>query len=314
MEVPIYAEVPVLARELGIAQIASFHDRWGDQSLRSESGALPAAWGRIWGEHATLENSGAVDPQFSGEMGGVQVGQDLYADTTPNGAGDYYGIFLGFARAQGDVSGFALGFPGLAVGSLSIDTYGGGGYWTHIGSGGWYTEALAMGSSLSIDPRSIEGISPRTHGHSVAASMEAGMPIPLSADLSVEPQAQVIWQHVSVNDLDDGISTVSFEVANGFAGRLGARLQGRFEAGGASWQPYVGANLWRYSGGTDRATFADTTVIPTDVAATAFELELGIVGHLSARGSLFAKVGYTTDVNSAHRSIVEGGIGMRWSW
>ncbi|CAG4887102.1 hypothetical protein [Paraburkholderia gardini] len=69
MEVPVYAEVPVLARELSIAQTGTFHDRQGEQSLLGEIGALPAAWARVWGEHATQRNDGAVDPEFSGTLG-----------------------------------------------------------------------------------------------------------------------------------------------------------------------------------------------------------------------------------------------------
>jgi outer membrane autotransporter protein len=314
IEVPVYAEVPVLARELNIAQIGTFHDRQGEQSLLSETGALPAAWARTWGEHATQRNDGAVNPEFSGTMGGVQIGQDVYADATSTGHRNHYGFFVGFARATGDVSEFALGFPDFAAGHLSINAYSLGGYWTHVGPGGWYTDAVVTGSSLTIDPVSNQGIAASTHGHAVAASFEAGLPIPLSANLSVEPQAQLVWQNVSVNDLDDGISNVSFHGASGLAGRLGVRLQGRFDGAGTVWQPYLRANLWRYFGGTDSATFAGTTVIPTSVAATVAQFGFGVVARVSTRGSVFATAAYATNVNGAHRSIVGGDVGVRWSW
>jgi hypothetical protein len=50
------------------------------------------------------------------------------------------------------VSGFALGSPNLAAGRLSINAYNAGGYWTHVEPGGWYTDAVLMGSSLTISP------------------------------------------------------------------------------------------------------------------------------------------------------------------
>jgi outer membrane autotransporter protein len=314
MEVPVYAEIPVLARELSIAQIGTFHDRQGEQSLLNETGALPAAWARVWGEHVSQRNNGAVNPEFSGGMWGAQVGHDVYADATASGHRNHYGFFLGFARAQGDVSGFALGFPDLAAGQLSITAYSLGGYWTHVGPGGWYTDAVLMGSSLTIDPSSKNGVGATTHGNTVTASLEGGLPIPLSASLSIEPQMQLIWGHTSVNELNDGISSVSFHGASGLAGRLGVRVQGRFEQGSMVWQPYARANLWRYFGGTDSATFAGTTVIPTSVGATAFQFGLGIVGHVSARGKVFATAGYAGNVGGAHRSVFEGGVGARWSW
>ena len=314
MEVPVYAEVPVLTRELGIAQIGTFHDRQGDQLLLNESGPLAAAWSRVWGEHTSQSNGGAANPEFSGTMAGVQVGQDIYADRSASGHRNHYGFFIGFARAQGDVNGFALGFPDLSAGRLSINAYSAGAYWTHIGPGGWYTDAVVMGSSLTLDPSSNQGIGASTHGHAVTTSLEAGLPIPLRANLGLEPQAQLIWQHASINDLNDGISNVSFHEANGLVGRLGLRLQGSFEGAGAQWQPYLRANLWRYFNGTDSATFAGTTVIPTDVAATAAQFGIGLVAHLSARGSVFATASYTMNVNGEHRSTVEGNLGARWSW
>jgi outer membrane autotransporter protein len=314
MEVPVYAEVPELARALGLEQIGTFHDREGSQSLLNETGAVPASWTRVWGEHATLSNGGAVNPEFSGTMGGIEVGQDLYADSTSGGQRNHYGFMLGFSRAQGDVSGFALGFPNLAAGHLSINAYNAGGYWTHVGPGGWYTDTVLMGSSLTISPMSYENIGASTHGYAEAASFEAGLPIPLPANLRIEPQAQLIWQHTSINDLDDGVSSVTFHAANGLIGRLGLRLEGKFEGAGTVWEPYLRANLWRYFNGTDEVTFGGTTVIPTSVPATAAEFGLGIAARLSVHGSVYAAAGYTTNVNGAHRSVVEGNAGARWSW
>jgi outer membrane autotransporter protein len=312
--VPVYAEVPAIARELAVQQIGTFHERQGAQSLLSETGTLPAAWARVWGGHDTQRSPGAADSSFSGGVGGVQVGHDLYADTTASGHRNHYGFFLGFARASGDISGFALGFPNTDAGHLSMNAYSAGLYWTHIGPGGWYTDAVLLGSSLSADPQSNRGIGATTHGTALAASLEAGLPISLPAGLGIEPQMQLIWQHVNLNDIDDGISHVSFDEASGLIGRLGVRFFGRFDAAGTAWEPYLRANLWRYFGATDTTTFAGTTVIPSTVSATTAEFGAGIVAAVSARGSVFANVAYTANVNGAHRSAIEGGLGVRWKW
>jgi outer membrane autotransporter protein len=314
MEVPIYAEVPALARELGLAQLGTFHDRQGNQSLLDESGPLPAAWARTWGKHAELDNNGAADPAFSGTMAGVQAGHDLYADANAAGHRNHFGLLVGYGRAQGDVTGFAIGVPNSAVGHLSIDSYSLGGYWTHIGPGGWYTDAVLVGTALTIDPASNRGVSATVHGQSAIASLEAGLPIPLSASLSLEPQARLIWQHTSINDFNDGISSVSFRTANGWIGRLGLRVEGRFDAAGMTWQPFARANLWHYGGGTDTVTFAGPTVVPTEAGATAAEFALGVVSRIGARGSIYASAGYTTNVGGEHRQVVEGNLGLRWRW
>jgi outer membrane autotransporter protein len=132
-EAPVYAEIPSMAREMALQQIGTFHDRQGEQSLLSENGTLPAAWGRVWGGHTVQSQDGAVNPEFDGSIYGVQAGHDIYADSSASGQRNHYGFFVGFTRATGDVDGFALGTPNLDVGHLAINAYSLGGYWTHIG-------------------------------------------------------------------------------------------------------------------------------------------------------------------------------------
>jgi outer membrane autotransporter protein len=314
MEVPVYAEVPELSRELTLEQVGTFHQRQGEQALLTESGALPASWARAWGQHADFATGGGASPSFSGTTAGMQLGQDVYADASASGHRNHYGFLLGFARGEGDVSGLALGFPGYAAGHLSINAYSAGMYWTHVGPSGWYTDALVLGSSLTIDPQSNEAIGATTHGHALAASVEGGLPIALAGGVSVEPQMQLVWQHVSASDLYDGVSTVTFGAQGGAVGRLGVRVADRVGSADTYWLPYLRVNLWRYFGGTDTTTYNGTTVIPSSVAATAAEFALGVAARFAGRGSIYASVGYTTNVGGVRRDVVTGTAGLRWSW
>ncbi|CAE6724763.1 autotransporter domain-containing protein [Paraburkholderia haematera] len=314
VEVPVYAAAPGVARELGLMQIDTFHDRQGDQALLSESGTLPAAWGRVWGGHSVLSHNGGVSPQFDGSVYGIQAGQDLYADRSASGQRNHYGVFAGFARATGDVDGFALGMPNLAVGHLAINAYSLGGYWTHIGPGGWYTDAVLMGSSLTVDPVSRDGIATTTHGNAVTGSLEGGLPIPLGAGLTLEPQAQLIWQHLALSDFNDGVSSVGFNSGNTFTGRIGARLQGQFDAFATAWRPYLRVSFLREFGSDDKVTFGGGTVIPGSVGQTAAQLGAGVVGKFSTSGSVFATLGWVTNLGGAHQRTVTGDAGVRWVW
>ncbi|MGF6756668.1 autotransporter outer membrane beta-barrel domain-containing protein [Paraburkholderia sp. GAS42] len=313
-EVPVYAVMPAVARQLGILQVDTFHERQGEQSLLSETGPVPASWGRIWGGHSTFREDGAASPGFDGSVFGAQAGQDLYADTRASGHRNHYGVFAGFARATGDVEGFALGMPNLDAGHLSINAYSLGGYWTHIGPGGWYTDAVLMGSSLTMTPVSRDNLGATTHGTAVTGSLEGGLPIPLSAGLTVEPQAQLIWQRLSINDLNDGVSTVSFNNGNTFLGRIGVRLQGRFDTIGTSWQPWLRFNVLRSFGSDDKATFAGTTVIGTTVGQTAGQIGAGVVGKIGRSASVFATASWLTNLGGPHQRTILGDAGVRWAW
>ncbi|MFM0736218.1 autotransporter outer membrane beta-barrel domain-containing protein [Paraburkholderia xenovorans] len=314
VEVPVYAAAPGVARTLGWMQIDTFHERQGDQALLNENGTLPAAWGRAWGGHSVLSEDGVASPQFDGSIYGIQAGQDLYADRSASGQRNHYGLFVGFARATGDVDGFALGMPNLAVGHLAINAYSLGGYWTHVGPSGWYTDAVLMGSSLTVDPLSRDGVGASTHGSAVTGSLEGGLPIPLGAGLTLEPQAQLIWQHLSLDDLNDGVSSVGFSSGNTFVGRIGARLQGQFDALSTAWRPYLRVSVLRTFGSDDKVTFGGSTVIPGSVGQTAAQLGAGVVGKFSASGSVFATVGWITNLGGAHQRTVTGDAGVRWVW
>lgn len=314
VEVPIYAAAPGVARELGLMQIDTFHNRQGDQALLSENGTLPDAWGRVWGGHSVLSQNGTVSPQFDGSVYGIQAGQDLYADQSASGQRNHYGVFVGFARATGDVDGYALGVPNLAVGHLAINAYSLGGYWTHIGPGGWYTDAVLMGSSLTVDPLSRDGVGTTTHGNAVTGSLEGGLPIPLGAGLSLEPQAQLVWQHLTLSDFNDGVSSVGFNSGNTFVGRIGARLQGQFDAFATAWRPYLRVSLLREFGSDDKVTFGGGTVMQGTVGQTAAQLGAGVVGKFSASGSVFATLGWVTNLGGAHQRTVTGDAGVRWVW
>lgn len=314
VEVPVYAAAPRVARELGLMQIDTFHDRQGDQALLNESGKLPAAWGRVWGGHSVLSQDGTASPQFDGSVYGIQAGQDLYADSSASGQRNHYGLFVGFARATGDVDGFALGMPNLVVGHLAINAYSLGGYWTHIGPGGWYTDAVLMGSSLTVDPVSRDGLATTTHGNAVTGSLEGGLAIPLGAGLTLEPQAQLVWQHLSLSDFNDGVSSVGFNSGNTFVGRIGARLQAQFDAFAIAWRPYLRVSFLREFGSDDKVTFGGGTVIPGTVGQTAAQLGAGVVGKFSTSGSVFATLGWVTNLGGAHQRTVTGDAGVRWVW
>ncbi|WP_133647215.1 autotransporter outer membrane beta-barrel domain-containing protein [Paraburkholderia flava] len=314
VEVPVYAAIPGVARQLGLLQIETFHDRHGDQSLLDGNGPLPAAWARAWGGHDVLSQSGAASPEFDGSVYGAQAGQDLYADRSASGHRNHYGLFVGFARATGDVEGTALGMPNVDAGHLAINTYSLGGYWTHVGPGGWYTDTVLMGSTLSVDPRSRDDIGATTHGTSVSGSVEAGLPVPLGNGLTIEPQAQLTWQHLSINDLNDGVSNVAFDDGNTFTGRLGVRLKGTFNSAGIDWQPWLRVSVLRAFGASDSVTYGGATSLGTQVGQTSGQIGAGIAAQVGKRASVYATANWQTSLGGAHQRTIMGDAGVRWAW
>jgi outer membrane autotransporter protein len=313
-EVPIYAGLPALARRLGVATLGTFHQRQGEQSLLSEAGSFSAGWGRVFGERMNQRGSGVIAPEFDGGIWGLQTGLDLYAREQANGHRDRLGLFFGYARAEGDVRGFALGQPRNRVGKQTLDSTSLGAYWTHIGPSGWYLDTVLMHSWLDGDARSDRGAGASTGGSAVTGSVEGGYPIHLGANVTLEPQAQLIWQHLSLDRTQDRFSAVTFDAGNSLTGRIGARLQSRFQLGSVQMQPYLTLNLWHSFAGTDKIGFGAADVIPARFDGTSLEVGGGIVAKLSSAVSLYATAGYTSGLGNEKGHSTQGNLGLRVTW
>ena len=313
-EAALYAQMPAVMRQLDWMQLDEFHLRQGDQMLLAEQGRLPAGWGRVWGAHSVLSEAGDVRPQFDGTMGGAQVGHDIYADGAPGGQRNHYGFYLGMGRATGDVTGSALGLTGVDVGHLSVNEYTLAGYWTHIGPSGWYTDTVVSGSALNADTTSRDNVRASTHGTAVTASIEAGMPLPMGHGITIEPEAQMVYQHLSIKNLNDGVSTIGFDNGNTVLARFGVRFSGNWDALGVAWQPYVAVNVLHAFANGDHQTYDGASLIATPVNQTTGRIDAGLVTKFSKHGSAFATVSWGTNLDGEHVRSVGGDAGVRWSW
>ncbi|MFH0351237.1 MAG: autotransporter outer membrane beta-barrel domain-containing protein [Chromatiales bacterium] len=313
-EVPVYSAVLPTARALGILTLDAFHERQGEQRLLQGTGVVPAAWGRAFGEKREDSWSGLAAPEFDGTLFGFQAGLDLAGFVSSRGdERDHLGVFVGYARADGDIDGFAVGQQ-MQVGDLGFNAYSIGAYGTHIGPGEWYLDAVLMGTFFDGKASSDFGAAADPDGTGVTASLEGGYPIALGAGLTLEPQAQITWQHLDLDDTADAISTVEYDTADTFIGRVGARLQGEVQAGSVPLQPYVKLNLWQQVGGDDAVIFGGANEIETKNRMTAIEVGAGIVAKVSESVGLYAVVDYTTDIADNDTEVIQGNLGVRVTW
>lgn len=313
-EVAAYAAAPAMARRLGVATLGTFHQRRGEQGLLNAQGSFAAGWGRVFGERTEQRWSGTVDPEFDGRIWGLQTGLDLYGIDRPSGHRDRFGLFFGYGRAEGDIRGFAIGQRRSPVGKLNLDAKSLGAYWTHLGPTGWYVDAVLMHSWHDGDARSNRGVRGDIEGTSVTASLEGGYPIALGAGFTLEPQAQLIWQHLSLDRTRDRFSTVFFDNGDSLTGRVGARLQTSFLWGSAELQPYLTANLWHNFSRTDKVLFGATDVIPTRFRGTSLEVGGGVIAKLTSNVSLYATGGYVTALGDDKGHSLRGNLGLRVIW
>ncbi|MFL9998905.1 autotransporter outer membrane beta-barrel domain-containing protein [Paraburkholderia sediminicola] len=328
-EIATYSVVQPLARQMGLTTLGTLHERIGDTLTQAGEGADGDGWGRsgwarLFGQQIDNRYRTFTDASASGALFGFQAGVDLWRGTVLPGHRDAAGVYFSYGNSHADVDGLVTNAAATAyllqhTGSVDLDAYSGGAYWTHYGPGGWYVDAVFQGTYYDGHAATQFARLPVT-GSGFVTSMEGGYPVPLpfGPGFVLEPQAQVIWQHVGLNEASDGLGPVDLGSTSGVSGRLGVRGQWTItRENGQVWQPYVRANLWRDWGAGATTTYGSIDQVPLAEQMTRMDLAAGVTAKLDTRMSLYSQFGYQFTVSSSasgSRKGVWGNIGMRYLW
>ena len=358
-ELATYGVVQPLARELGLSILGTLNDRVGDTyepdvlapavppapegpavELPTKKGALPtkkpgptlaprplfspSVWGRFFGQAIDNHYQAFADPRASGNLWGFQGGIDLLRGPVIPGGFDRAGLYGAYGNVNSNVTGLetnpaATAYVLTRTGSMSLDAWSAGGYWTHVGPGGWYLDAVLQGTWYSGSASTVDARL-NTDGTGFIASLEGGVPFAfpqLGPGFVLEPQGQILWQKVSFRQDYDGLGQVGLGDTTGPTGRVG--LRGKWTivtADGQIWQPYVRANLWQNWGADANTTFG-TEAVPLVTRASLLDLGGGLTGRINTNVSVFGNVGYAFQVGAANgvrQNGVFGSIGARYTW
>jgi outer membrane autotransporter protein len=324
-EVPLYAPIPAVARQMGLTTLGTLHERVGEEeNLRGLPEARAYAngvWGRMFGDRVSNRWNGTVDSSATGNLIGFQTGFDILRRTTDSGHRDHAGVYVAYSDYNSpSMRGFALGMQNLAVGKLQMNGPSVGVYWTHFGPSGWYLDGVFQGSWYDAKATSLYGAGISTNATAYTASLEAGYPIHFGENNAwlIEPQAQIVYQGVSVDRSQDQYSSVDWNAGAAWTGRIGGRLQysGRDERG-TLWQPYARVNLWHAFSGNDSAFFGPSSpAIETRFGDTALEVGGGITTRVNQNVSFYGQASYrwSLDGGRSRQTATAGTFGTRFNW
>jgi outer membrane autotransporter protein len=329
-ELATYGVVQPTARQLGLDTLGTLHERIGDTLTLANAGGGCATgpcseWARFFGEEVDNRYQAFADPRASGWMGGFQGGVDLWRGTVLLPGYDTAGIYFAYGNANMSVSGLvtnpaATGYVLTHTGTVSLNAFSAGGYWTHYGPGGWYLDAVLQGTYYGGGSAATLFADLPLNGSGFISSLEAGypVPLPLGPRFVLEPQAQIIWQQVSFFQANDGEGMVGLGTTAGPTGRLGLRGMWTIDGeDGEVWQPYVRANLWRDWDAQATTMFGDDAVL-LDEQTTRLEFAGGVTAKLNTALSLYAQAGYQFAVDSTNngyiRNSAKGDFGLRYNW
>jgi len=291
----------------GRTLLDTLHERVGDEDdLRGQArlnGVAPGAWARVIGQHANNEGDPlgifGSGPKFDYNIGAFQGGQDLLQRDNDNGSRDHAGLYTAIGLLTGDVTHFDR----TSAGANSLNGYSLGGYWTHFGATGWYLDAILQGTWYDARGASTTLPALTTSGWGFASSLEGGYPIKLGSGFVIEPQAQIVYQNVSLGDGNDTAATVQFRNAESFAARIGARLARTWSLDDSTQRSitaWIRPSLWNEFRGDPQTLFSSATgPIPfqSNISGAWVELNAGVDAQITKATSLFASAGYQVSTN-----------------
>ena len=347
-ELATYGVVQPMAQQLARAMLGTHDERLGDlypvpcepgtnapayakapvytkAPTDCADGWRPAVWGRLFGQQIDNHYQAFADPRTDGQIAGMQVGFDvLRSDSLIAGHMDYGGLYFAYGDANVDVTGLVTNAAATAfvlqhTGSLNLNAYSGGAYWTHYGPQGWYLDLVLQGTSYD-GAASTEFAHLNTSGSGFISSLEGGYPIALPQlgfGFVLEPQAQVLWQWVSFDAGNDGLGPVALGTTSETTARVGVKGKWTITTdSGQVWQPYVRANFWSDFGGNPTTVFGVDSV-PLISHAQYMYVGGGFTTRINTHLSAFADAGYQFAVShdgGGKRDGVKGTAGLRYQW
>ncbi|PVX62722.1 outer membrane autotransporter protein [Paraburkholderia unamae] len=298
-QVAAYLSAPAAFLYAGMLDMDTLHRRLGE--IRDD-GDL----GRDGGPAEMFFRAYGGDFNYSSNIGFQQFGYDM--------SGDYSAIQFGAnaLKLRNDNGIWRFGLAG-SVGWLHFEPdavdgpsssrsniYRLSGYGTYQSRQGWYFDGiLSLGWFNGDVTTGARGQAMKLQGSSYAASVEAGYPFALPYRINVEPQIQLIGQHLGfhnstdVDDLDVNIGS-----QNQLTGRLGVRVTRPIDVSTGRLTPYAAIDvLHSFTNGTN-VQVSDVQFVSGKMG-DALQYSLGISGSYTPKLSLYGRVSYQQQIGNA---------------
>ena len=312
LETSLYATLPALALTYGRTLVGTRQERIGDAG--GDGDERGAAWARVRLRDGEREGKNGIlgsGPRYEYDYYAVQMGVDLVRDRGQAGS-RVGGLYAAYGSGDGQVKHFTQ----VQAGEDKFNAYTVGGYWTGVAATGWYVDGVVQGSWYDMKAQSVRLGTLKTGGSGFAASIEGGRAVQ-TGGVTIEPQAQLMWQTVSLDDLTDVAAEIRFEDMNSLAGRVGARVAKTWGEGkDGDVTLWGGTSLWYEFLGDTKAAFSSAAgFVPlrADLGGEWVEFSGGVAADLTGGLSAHANIRYETDFAGRQKSYgLQAGLTLRW--
>lgn len=305
-----------------------------DRDNEIEASRRSAMWGRVFGAVGSQtpgHNSGMTadndflngrGPRYSFGLGGLQAGMDLWRGDGADGSSDRVGFYTGYINASAQVGQVYTGvYSSNQAGTITMSGYSAGAYWTHFGPSGWYVDSVLQGTWFDRVHGQTVNTGMSVAGQELTASLAGGYPVNFAEKWTLEPQAQVIYQHAKLASGADSYGDTRFGDTDDARGRIGVKLSyagllGE-DAGARRLTLSLRASFWHgFLVNAPSATFSTLTggfpvTLKGTLGGTSGEVDARADVLLAGNVSLFGAVSYDRSVDNGASWSAGGRLGAQ---
>ncbi len=301
-----------------------------DAQMREEAIQKYLMWGRIIGATGEQEPGGGASlsfgtpflngkgPQYDASYGGFQAGIDLWRGIGIDGGRDDAGLYIGYLNAFATVDQV---YSSAQAGTVHMNAYSLGAYWTHFAPPGWYLDGVLQGTWFGQVEGNTQITGMTVSGSALTASLEGGYPFHLAAAWTLEPQAQVIYQYTQMGSGTDAFGYTSFGDTGDFRGRIGAKLSyvalSGFNAAPLPVTLWGRVNIWHdFLDSSPSATFAglnglNPVTLDGTLGGTWGEVDVGVDAPINKSLSLYGSAFYDHSIDGGQSWSAGGRLGLK---
>ncbi|HGY1194353.1 TPA: autotransporter outer membrane beta-barrel domain-containing protein [Citrobacter braakii] len=310
--VPGYVVGPYLNRMYGFDTIGTLHERVGDQeNLRKNHAFDQGVWGRIGGGE-TKSEAGRFN--YDADTWFAQFGSDLYQAYSDSGTRTHAGVTVTLGQVSSGLKDpMRSNYQGrqAKTGSVNTKGYGLGVYYTRYAEDSSYIDTVAQYTHYRNDYSSIYGENANQQGNGMTLSVEVGKPFKANNGLFIEPQAQILYQYLHLDSIDDGVAKVSSTSDSSGLARMGVRL-GYDSNVTSNIHPYLTADALSIVGRSPDVSVSNTS-FHHNYSSQWGELGAGVTGDVTKNTSVYATLKYKNGFDGNMHGV-SGNLGIRVNW
>ncbi|OOH84841.1 hypothetical protein BMT54_12120 [Pasteurellaceae bacterium 15-036681] len=324
-------QMPQVNLEQGFSTLRTLHTRRGenqtfawDKCASCNAQKEGQTWARLFGSN--LEQQGRTRLGYDTSMWGLQIGHDFSIQSTPENAHRLTGVYLSYNHANTDFFDKFRAKNGVVIddkftGRGKSDSWNLGVTHTRYAPSGGYVDLVGQVGFLKNNYYPVNGLAAKNHGMSYVLSAEVGRPFDLTerkaneGNWLIEPQAQLVYQHLRLNKFNDGIRTVEQANNNALRGRAGVRLAYNLETEQLKTKTfYLTANIL-HNFAQPKAVRIGGDKVQEKYASTWWDAGVGLQLPIGQQAYVYLDGQYEGSFGSQNRrNGLRGSLSLKYNW